>query len=304
MKEYEYIVVPVGAHQPLLPPVKGKEYLRAGLHFLKEYNRGRLSGSYLNLNQESDVVVVGGGDTAVDGIEALKALGVSPGRITVIDIKKPSAKAEERNRLEAEGVHFRYPLLLQEAKKEGVIVKDSLGQEQFLPAELVLVFINESPQLDFLPEEVLAGLDQRGFYSREVEISFRSAHPRISFAGDVQGQGLVTANIGRGRKCALEIDALLQGREYVPEKKEPLEGVFLQPRKASPTGEEGLSIAEEYDRCLHCGICIQCDSCVEACPRGALTRDGETFSVNLSLCGGCGTCAATCQGGVIRMVPK
>ncbi|MCC7571525.1 FAD-dependent oxidoreductase [Candidatus Micrarchaeota archaeon] len=304
LKEYEHVVVSVGAHQPLLPPVKGKKYLRAGLDFLKDYNLGRFTGSYLNLNPQSDVVVVGGGDAAVDGIEAFMALGAAPDRITVIDIKRPSAKGEERSRLEAEGIRFRYPLFLQEVNKEGLIVKDALGQEQFLPAALVLVFINERPQMAFLPEEVLAGLDQRGFYSREDEVSFRSAHPRISIAGDVQGQGLVTTNIGRGRKCALEIDALLRGREYVPEKKDPLESVFLQPQKASPAGEEELSIEEEYDRCLHCGICVQCDRCVEACPRGALTRDGETFNVDLFLCGGCGTCAATCLGGVIRMVPR
>jgi len=304
LKEYQYVVVAVGAHQPLIPPVKGAEHLQAGLDFLKEYNLGRRNSNFLNLKPDSDVVVVGGGDAAVDGIEALIALDVAPGHITVIDIKKPSAKTEDRHRLETEGVRFRYPLFLQEATKEGIIVKDIMGQEIFLPATLVLVFINERPQLDFLPEEVLSGLDQRGFYSREKEESFRSAHPRISVAGDVQGQGLVTTNIGRGRQCALEVDALLQGREYLPEVKDPQDAVFLKPQKASPVAEEELSIEEEYDRCLHCGICVQCDKCVEACPRGALTRDGETINVDLSLCGGCGTCAATCLGGVIRMVPR
>lgn len=303
LEEYQYVVVAVGAHQPLLPPVKGAEYLRPGLDFLKEYNSGEAKG-FSDLKPDTDIVVVGGGDAAVDGIEALIALGAAPGRITVIDIKKPSAKTEDRRRLEAEGVRFRYPFFLQEAKKEGIIVKDFLGQKTFLPASYVLVFINERPQMDFLPEDVLSDLDGRGFFNVGNEDSFRSSHPKLSLAGDVQGQGLVTMNIGRGRRCAQEIDALLQRREYFPEVLEAQNAAFLKPHKAFPAAEKESDIEEEYDRCLHCGICVQCDQCVEACPRGALTREGENFHVNLFLCGGCGTCAAACLGGVIRMVPK
>ncbi|MDO9535966.1 MAG: FAD-dependent oxidoreductase [Bacillota bacterium] len=249
------------------------------------------------------VVVVGGGDAAVDGIEALLELGVNPMKITVIDIQKPAANPQERKKLELEGVRFRYPLFLQEVSSEGVFVHDSLGQKEFMEADTVLVFINEQPGLDFLPEELQKDRDKRGFYHRE-EGSFRSSDPHISVVGDVQGAGLVTHNLGRGRECALEIEAILSGREYVPEVKEPLEDDALRPQRALPVNEVDIEIEEEHDRCLHCGICVQCDECVNACPREALTRVDHEFSVDLSRCGGCGTCAASCLGGVIRMVPR
>jgi len=120
----------------------------------------------------------------------------------------------------------------------------------------------------------------------------------------VQGPGLVTTNIGRGRRCARELHALLQGERYLPEVKEPLESALLKHRLAEPVNEDEADMEEEYRRCLHCGVCVQCDDCVNACPRGALKREGENFTVDLFRCGGCGTCAAACSGGVIRMIPR
>jgi Fe-S-cluster-containing hydrogenase component 2 len=97
------------------------------------------------------------------------------------------------------------------------------------------------------------------------------------------------------------VDALLRGRPYMPEVKDPQDAAYLFPGRAVPLAAGETEIDEEQDRCLHCGICVQCDACVEACPRQALSRHGEKFFVDHSRCGGCGTCAATCLGGVIRM---
>ncbi len=375
LAENDQVVVAVGAHQPLLPPVKGAEHLRAGLDFLKTYNRNLEAGGRNELNPGDKIVVIGGGDSAIDGIEAALNMGVKPADITVIDIKKPSAGLSERRKLEKEGVIFRYPLYIREAQPTGAVVAHPSGEEEFLPARMVLAFINERPGLDFLPAEVRAGCDGRGFFSsgakdtekateketekdtekeaekgtkkeaeeqaeketeketekgtemgkqaeketekepagetatgltmetskETVRESFRTAHPRISVVGDVQEAGLVTDNIGRGYRCALELDALLKGEEYRPPVREELTNLHLLPPRVKPMNPADLDVEEEYDRCLHCGICVQCDRCVEACPREALKRDGEEFTVDLSQCGGCGTCAAACTGGVIRM---
>ncbi len=154
--------------------------------------------------------------------------------------------------------------------------------------------------MDFLPGEVKEGLDNRGFFTAPGEHAFfRTAHPKISVVGDAAGLGLIITHIGWAR----EVHALLQGEEYVPLVKNPISPADLHPERYLP-GDSSLQIEEECMRCLHCGICVQCDECVEACPRDAWKRDGDEFSVDLSLCGGCGTCAAACKGGVIQMVTR
>jgi NADPH-dependent glutamate synthase beta subunit-like oxidoreductase/glutamate synthase domain-containing protein 3/Pyruvate/2-oxoacid:ferredoxin oxidoreductase delta subunit len=301
LDEYAYIIIAVGAHQANIPPVAGREYLLSGLDFLKEHNRCLARGEALYGREGEKIVVVGGGDAAVDGMEALLEMGIAPQHITVIDVKKPSADIAARCRLEQLGVSFRYPLFLQEATAQGVYVNDALGQREFIPADTILVFINERPELDLLPPLLKEQADERGFYRHGGENTFRTLHPRISAVGDMQGLGLVTTNIGRGRQCAREVDALLRGRPYTPEVKDPQDAAYLFPGRAVPLAAGEAEIDEEQDRCLHCGICVQCDACVEACPRQALSRNGEEFSVDHTRCGGCGTCAATCLGGVIRM---
>lgn len=304
LDDYNHVIVAVGAHESIIPPIKGKEYLWPGLDFLKKFN-SRPAAQELALPEKGDkIVIIGGGDAAIDGLEALFSLGVEGKNITVLDIQKPSAHPEERRKMEDREVTFIYPRFIQEAAPDGALVRDALGQEEFLPAQHILVFINERPELEFLPEEVLQDRDQRGFLKSGEQESFISSHLRISVVGDVQGQGLVTHNIGRGRKCALEVDAHLAGRTYIQEHKEPQDDKHLFPIRASAVKDDEIEIEEEYMRCMHCGICVQCDECVNACPREVLKREGTEFTVDLSLCGGCGTCASTCLGGVIRMVPR
>ena len=306
-KDYDYIVVAVGAQKPLIPPVKGAEHLRPGLEFLKAANKRTQGGpdSYEFPVPGEKLAFIGGGDAAVDGIESAIELGVSPGDITVIDVKKPSADAVERKKLEKEGVLFRYPLFLQEATAKEAFVKNGAGNIEAVPATKIYVFINEKPQLDFLPGDLTEELDERGFFKEDADLPVsRTGDPRIFVVGDSRGLGLVTTNIGRGRRCAEEIDAAVQGYEYRPEEKETLKMVHLLPQRSAPVSEADAELEEEFGRCLHCGICVQCDECVESCPREALKRDGTEFTVDKSLCGGCGTCAATCPGGVIEMIPK
>ena len=41
-------------------------------------------------------------------------------------------------------------------------------------------------------------------------------------------------------------------------------------------------------------VCVGCESCVGACPVGAIAVDGGKASVNADACGECGTCVSTC----------
>ncbi|MDW7740289.1 MAG: FAD-dependent oxidoreductase [Bacillota bacterium] len=297
MERADHIIVAIGAHHPLLPPVKGRELIKGGIDFLKSFNLGE------EIKIGPRAVLIGCGDAALDGMEALSKLGLKPNQITAIDIQTPSAKPEELQKWVSAGVEVMYPYFLEEVVEEGVVVRDSTGSKTFLPGDAI-AFINEKPKLDFLPADLTDHLNARGFFET-LDDTGATTHPNISITGDAVGLGLVANSIRKGRECANRIHASMQGEVYKPEIKEAIDPFDLRLHTNRPYNDpEEITIREEYTRCLHCGICVRCDECVEACPREARTREGTTFTIDLSKCGGCGTCAATCRGGVIRMVPR
>lgn len=292
----DHVVVASGAHRAIIPPVKGKERILSGLTFLKAFNRGE------KLEMVPRVVVIGGGDVAIDGIEALVELGINPENITVMDIKTPSANPQERRHWEEAGVSFRYPLFLQEVSAEGAWVTNPAGRRSLIPGQAI-AFINDAPVLDFLPAAVKEQLDKRGFFVPQNGL-YQTADPRISVIGDATGLGLVANSIAKARDCALQVNALLAGETYQPAVREIIRPEDLHLDWNVPVTPEQVSVCDEHQRCLHCGVCVLCDDCVKACPRQARKREGEVFTVDLSSCGGCGSCAAACRGGVVRMVAR
>jgi NAD-dependent dihydropyrimidine dehydrogenase PreA subunit len=46
--------------------------------------------------------------------------------------------------------------------------------------------------------------------------------------------------------------------------------------------------------------CIACGSCVEMCPRGAISLD-ETAVIDASSCTGCGLCVSDCAHGALAL---
>ena len=297
VEENDHIIVAIGAHHPILPPVKGKELIRGGVDFLKSFNLGE------KITIGPRAVLIGCGDAALDGIEALTQLGLKPNKITVIDIQAPSANPDELQKWIKAGVQLMYPYFLEEVVEEGITVRDSTGNNTFIPGDAI-AFINEVPTLDFLPAELTKQLNPRGFFET-LDDTGKTVHQKISITGDAVGLGLVANSIRKGRECAERIHAELQGFDYAPEIKEPIDPFDLRLHTNQKSSDpDQFTIRDEYQRCLHCGICVRCDECVEACPREARTREDTTFTVDLKKCGGCGTCAAACRGGVIRMVPK
>ncbi|MDW7652160.1 MAG: FAD-dependent oxidoreductase [Bacillota bacterium] len=297
LESSDHVIAATGAHRSLIPSVQGKERILGGLDFLKAFNRRE------PIVLSTQIVIIGGGDVAIDGIEALSELGIKPEQITVIDIKKPSANAAERQKWEKAGVAFCYPLFLQEITEDGVWVNNPTGQGQFFPGAAI-AFINEVPVMDYLPEEVKEQLDTRGFFS-SLNGFFQTNNTRISIAGDATGLGLVANSIAKAKECAKQVHALLQNEPYEPIVKEVIRLEDLRLEWNQPIGcVDDVPVGDEHLRCLHCGVCVYCDECVEACPRQARIRNENEFIVDFSLCGGCGSCAAACRGGVIRMVAR
>jgi Pyruvate/2-oxoacid:ferredoxin oxidoreductase delta subunit len=80
-------------------------------------------------------------------------------------------------------------------------------------------------------------------------------------------------------------------------------GCFDEVHLGFKAGPDGSGAVNEALRCMSCGVCNECDRCMEYCPEGILRRsekeDGYTF--DLEYCKGCGVCMTACPRGAIYM---
>lgn len=71
-----------------------------------------------------------------------------------------------------------------------------------------------------------------------------------------------------------------------------------------------VDLVGEFEKPLYvtydAGICaharsqkVGCSRCLDTCPTGAITPDGDGVSIDPAICGGCGTCSAVCPSGAV-----
>jgi Pyruvate/2-oxoacid:ferredoxin oxidoreductase delta subunit len=145
-------------------------------------------------------------------------------------------------------------------------------------------------------------------------------------AGDVStNEGTVTHAIGDGRRAAglllraLGEDAPVFARpDGVPV---PSESIRLErfahadPERQDHEGAasrvesfdevvHGLADASEAERCLACGYCTKCDTCLMYCPEGRIARVEEGYDIDMDYCKGCGICVAECPRCGMEMIAE
>jgi 2-oxoacid:acceptor oxidoreductase delta subunit (pyruvate/2-ketoisovalerate family) len=65
---------------------------------------------------------------------------------------------------------------------------------------------------------------------------------------------------------------------------------------------DGDAVQSEAERCLSCGACTGCDTCVVFCPEASLRRaDGGQLEFDYDYCKGCGLCEAECPRSALAM---
>ena len=289
--DYDFTIVAAGAKKPRMLPVPGIEYAMSANEFLELSKKDRAKPG-------KRVVIIGAGNVGCDVATEAHRLGAKA--ITLIDIQKPAAFGKEKEDAKAVGAIFRWPCFTQEITKAGVVLTDS----EVLKADTVVVSIGDIPDLDFLDESIKTG---KGFIS--VDAYNRTSDPRVFAIGDAVGPGLITDAIGAGRKAAIIIDRIIEGKS--PDGDAPLPGIdktrisleYYNPKNRADTLKECSS------DCASCGKCRDCGICVTVCPEAAIERietgkDGFEYHVNPDLCIGCGFCKGACPCGIWDLIPN
>ncbi len=336
-KEYKAVFVGIGAHQgfKLGAPGEDAPNVFTGTGFLNQVNRGE------EVDLGDKVIVVGGGDTAVDAARVSKRLGA---KVTILYRRSrqemPAIKQEIEGALE-EGVTIEFlaaPVEILVNGGKATAMKclrmelgepDSSGRRRPVPipgsefeveTTAVIAAIRQEPALDGLGEipqqKGLLKADEWG--STELE--------GVYAGGDDIALGLVTIAIAQGRFAAEAIDARLRGKTLEKTVLPPVikpERVKLGWYKESPRHERlrvppeqrgvdteieaGLLEAEaleEAKRCMSCGMCMDCETCWMYCTNNCFAKlpKGEHYKIKLEVCNGCKKCAEECPCGYIEMV--
>jgi NADPH-dependent glutamate synthase beta subunit-like oxidoreductase len=336
--EFPAIFVGIGAHSGLKLRVPGEDApnVFTGTEFLNRAN----SGEQVEIGKK--VVVIGGGDTAIDAARVSKRLGAD---VTILyrrtRAEMPAIKPEIEGALE-EGIAIEFLAAPVEIIKNGggqaVRMKcirmelgepDSSGRPRPVPKpgsefeieiSAVIAAISQEPRFE--------GFDvlRNGKDWIKTDAWGATAAEGVYAGGDDIELGLVTIAIAQGRFAAEAIDARFRGVEL--QKPAPLPSITTERMKLAwykeaprheraqvPPAErgfdteieQGLSEEEalaEARRCMSCGMCMDCETCWMYCTNSCFVKlpKGEHYKVKLEVCNGCKKCAEECPCGYIDMM--
>jgi 2-oxoacid:acceptor oxidoreductase gamma subunit (pyruvate/2-ketoisovalerate family) len=326
-KTFDAVIVCVGFGASVGLSVQGEELagVEHGLAFLDRARRGVAS-------LKGDVVVVGGGNTAIDC--ARTALRCGAASVSIVYRRSRGempAIAEEVHDAEREGVEIlvhRQPTEFVGAEAVTAVEiadvepgpPDASGRRRpivtnrksLLSCNKVLLALGQTTEIDMLPDGWTARAG-RAWQGDEVL--------PVWFAGDCgSGEGTVTHAIGSGRRAVLAIlgegDVAGSAAARVAPGEIRFDHFDVLPPRAdrqfAPPGLKdnfdevnlGLANADEALRCFSCGHCTHCDTCLVLCPDGVIVRTGDGYRVDGEFCKGCGMCVAECPRSAMEMRDK
>lgn len=223
LDEHDALFLGTGATRPVHGDLPGRELpgVLQALPFLVANARhllGLSAGEDLPDFRGKRVVVLGGGDTAMDCVRSAVRLGAA--QVSCVyrrgQADMPGSRREVKNAGE-EGVEFLFqlqPLGIEggdRARAVGVAHSQS-GAEHAIPADLViLAFGFRASPPAWLGEHAVAACD-RGLIRTVGGLDYQTSNPRIFAGGDnVRGADLVVTAVRDGRDAGLSIARQLAG---------------------------------------------------------------------------------------------
>ena len=299
---YTDVVVAVGAWAPGRPALKSGKALDA-LEFLEAFKRDPAS-----LDLGTDVVVVGGGNTAMDVARAAKRVpGVRNVRLAYRrTVRYMPADEEELAMALEDGVEL-LELLAPDTLEDGVLTCDVMelgepdasgrrrpvatGQTREVPATAVIAAVGERVDGGVYAASGCE-LDERGL--PVVDATLQTSVPHVFAVGDCRrGPATVVKAIA---------DAQVVARAIANAGFDAQEATNIAAEVAKVFSQRGNLCADcastDKTRCLSCAAV--CETCVEVCPNRANVavrvpgmRQAQIVHVD-GMCNECGNCAVFC----------
>ena len=314
-KQYDAVFVGIGAHQGRLLGLEGEEMatnVYTGTQFLNMVN----SGNPPEVGKK--VVVVGGGDSAMDAARVCLRLGAEVTLLYRRTRNEMPAIEEDIVGGEKEGINFIFlatpvGLKIEEDKCTSIkCQKMELGEpdesgrrrpvpiDEFFDLEIdtLIPSISQEPNFEGL-EDLKAG--PRDWIKADEFMEQDEEHHHYA-GGDALNLGLVTIAMAQGKRAAATIHARFRGLKVELEERPPLveqEKILTDYFEAKPRTEtEEAEVKErvkslvqevhrtmtedevvaEANRCLSCGMCIECGQCWTYCQDQVVQRPAKPGS--------------------------
>ncbi len=314
-----------------------KDLIEQGIDFLDRVRGGdvRLSGQH--------VVVIGGGNTAVDAARSARRIGATSVQIVYrrTRTEMPAITEEIEEALE-EGIRLNELVMPMRFQRDGLgtvltCQRMRLGEPDESGRPRPVPDAGEDAHFDLRCDRVILALGQTSnvaILPEGSQISSGGVLLGLSgapiFAGGdfATNEGTVADAIGSGRRGAWHIHRTLTDEDLFPAPKEPVatpevitmhlfgrapshhsvmlpaadrRHTFKEVRLGLADGPDRHPAVAEAQRCFSCGVCNECDRCIDYCPEGIVLRDGDGYRFDYGYCKGCGICSSQCPRGVIYM---
>ena len=319
--DYHAVLIATGANKAKKLPLRNANHPDNWLSL--DLLRRVCLGEKIDLSGKK-VVVLGGGNVALDTVRTVIRLGANEVRMVCLEPRGEMpgfewevAVAEGEGAEICPGRTFK-EILIKDNNIVGVrcaevnfhgMVKGRLSfdeipnTEHTLPTDLVIWAIGQEPDFSYLPQDIsIEAQFPTGIRSDE---NMMTTMKGVFVAGDVH-RGMtffVIDAIGEGHKAARSIDRYLRGQaglqepaaftrvEFTPEESAaryqtsqasrqmrvqissiPIEERIRNFHEVDLTISEDQALTEAR-RCLQCGVCSECLSCVEVCKAGAIDHN-------------------------------
>jgi NADPH-dependent glutamate synthase beta subunit-like oxidoreductase len=309
---YDAIFVGIGAHKGKLLgiPNEDAENVFTGTGFLNKINSGE------KVEVGSKVLVVGGGDTAIDAARVSRRLGADVTLVYRRTRTEMPAIEEEIVGAEEEGVKLEFLAAPVEFVKEGNRITkmkcqkmelgepDSSGRRRPVPIADAFFEIEATTAIAAISQEPdFTGMDNLHEGKDWIKVDNEGATnvPNTYAGGDAIDLGLATIAIFHGRKAAETINNRFRGLTPKPVERPPVithDKIILnyyesklrnEPVKLSP--EERLKLQEgeitstlteeqaieEAKRCMSCASCFDCGTCWSLCQDQAIKKPMQKY---------------------------